>query len=397
MFPLTIKMHFSTLLFVLSISVVYSQDRKITSILNPGCHACTSYDTLLYIRADGSHDSVHQLWDFTQRVPTVIFVISNLNSTLNITWQSEVPKRFIMSEEPKYSFAIALDKLYEYNDTEDNGYINDDSPRRQFPLSGFAWMRNDLVQADNEVKLLMQAHFLNDHRKGTIGVKLDLLPFKDYAVDLPHLIHTANSTLIDINLVNLTCSDDYNASRFALHYLLVSTDKSNDTMNYTERKSLDDEHTPGVFEIVEIRTPAALNGRAGGFLQFRPVAYTQPLRGVAASTNAHVSNFDRAELRDDTTLKAFYRNFDRNYVLIQDMFISFGGSGDEYYKHYNYTSWSYTVGYGEPPKESFSLFVIMIISIGLGIPVFLALSGIIYLIVRRYKQRNPPTRFLDDE
>lgn len=74
-----------------------------------------------------------------------------------------------------------------------------------------------------------------------------MLPFTDYAVDLPHLIHTANSSLIDINLVNFTTS--MNASRYAIHFLMVSTDDWNDVMNYTMRKSLDDEHTPGVFEV----------------------------------------------------------------------------------------------------------------------------------------------------
>ncbi|XP_026749870.2 glycosylated lysosomal membrane protein A-like [Galleria mellonella] len=393
---LTIKMYFSTLLFILSISVAYSQDRKITSILNPDCNACTDFDTLLYIRADGAHDSIHQVWDFTRRTPTVIFLISSLNLTLNVTWNSETPK-FTFSEEPKYSFAIAIDKIYEYNDTEDNGHFDDRYPQRPYPLNDLLWIRQDLVQSNNEVKLIMRAHHLNDYQKGTIEIKLDLLPYQDYAVDLPHLIHTSNSTLIDVNLVNLTCSEDYQASRFALHFLLVSTDRKNDTMNYTMRKSLDDEHTPGVFEIVEIVTPASRRRGVGGFLQFRPVAYTQPQRGVSVSTSAHVSHFNRTELRNDSTLKTFYRHFDRDNVLVQDMVVSFGDAADGYYKQQNYTSWSFTVGHGTPPKEGFSLFVIMIISIGLGIPVTLALSSVVYLVVRKYKHRNPPTRLLNDE
>ncbi|XP_059062089.1 glycosylated lysosomal membrane protein A-like [Achroia grisella] len=396
MFPLTTQMYLWSLLVILSISLVNSQNRKITSLLNPGCIHCSEYDTLLYIRADGSHDSVHQVWDFTRHTPTVLFLISSLNLTMDVVWDDNKPS-FKLSEEPKYSFAIAIDKIYEYNDTDDNGHFENRFPRRQYPLKDLHWIRGDLVQSDNEVKLLMQTYYKNDFHNGTIEIKLDLLPFQDYAVDLPHLIHTSNSTLIDVNLVNLTCSEDYEASRFALHFLLVSTDKKNDTMNYTMRKSLDDEHTPGVFEIVEIVTPASRRGEGGGFLQFRPVAYTEPQRGVAVSTNAHVSNFNRTDLPYESTLKTFYQRFDRDDVLIQDMVVSFGDAADGYYKQHNYTSWSFTVGYGSPPKESFSFFVIMIISIGLGIPVFLAMSGIIYLIVRRYKQRNPPTRFLDDE
>lgn len=56
-----------------------------------------------------------------------------------------------------------------------------------------------------------------------------------------------NSTLIDVSLVNFTTS--LNASRLAAQLILTSTDDDDDTMRYTMRKSLDDEHTPGVFEV----------------------------------------------------------------------------------------------------------------------------------------------------
>lgn len=231
-----------------------------------------------------------------------------------------------------------------------------------------------------------------------LDIKLDLLPFKDYAIDLPHLIHTANSTLIDVSLVNLTSSPDYNASRFAIHFTMVSTDSWSDTLTYNMRKSLDDEHTPGVFEIFEIKTPKSSRSDDGGFMQFRPVCYTEPERSVSSSTNAYITNFTRTFLPKSGTLRDFYRDFDRNNLLVQDMYISFGLPGDGFYRQHNYTSWSFTIGYGVPPVENFSLFVIIVISIGLGVPVVLALSGITYVLVRRCKQsRNPPARFTDDE
>ncbi|KAH9634625.1 hypothetical protein HF086_009277 [Spodoptera exigua] len=305
--------------------------------LNPGCDNCGTSTTLLYIRADGSQDTVHQLWDFTRGMPTIIYVISKLNTSLTINWRFNEPLEFKLSEKPLYSFAVTLDKLTEYNDIENNGYIDNRCPQRALSLRDLEWTRGSTVLDNKEAMLHMRGKFGEHNQHGVIDMKLDLLPFKDYAVDLPHLIHTANSTLVDVSLVNLTSSADYNASRFALHFTVVSTDPRNENMSYSMRKSLDDEHTPGVFE------------------------------------------------------------FDKDNLLVQDMFISFGLPGDGFYRQHNFTSWSFTIGYGIPPVESFSLFVIIIISIGLGVPILLALSGITFVIVRRCKQRNPPARFTDDE
>ncbi|KAJ8718296.1 hypothetical protein PYW08_002533 [Mythimna loreyi] len=389
-------MHLRSLLIVFLLSFACGQDRRITPILNPGCKNCST--TLVYIKADGSQDTVHQLWDFTRGVPTIIYVITKLNSPINITWVDEIPVDFKFAEKPLYSFAASIDKLQEYNDIENNGHIDNKSPQRELPLRHVWWKRGDHQLTEKEAMLHMRGHFDDRRQRGVLDMKLDLLPFKDYAIDLPHLIHTANSTLVDVSLINLTTSEDYNASRFAIHFVMVSTDPKSDTMTYSMRKSLDDEHTPGVFEIFEIKTPKSSRSDDGGFMQFRPVCYTEAERSVSSSTNAYITNFTRTSLPHAGTLRDFYGHFDGNNLLVQDMYISFGLPGDGFYRQHNYTSWSFTIGYGVPPVESFSLFVIIIISIGLGVPVLLATSGITYVLVRRCKQRNnPPARFTDDE
>ncbi|XP_075979460.1 glycosylated lysosomal membrane protein B-like [Anticarsia gemmatalis] len=397
MFPFTIRMHLRTLLIAFLISLTYGHDRQIISKLNPGCLDCDNSTTLVYIKADGSHDTIHQIWDFTKGLPTVIYTIASLNSTMSIHWNGMAPDKFELSEAPIYSFATTIDKLYEYDDCFDRGHIDHRCPERQWSLRRVTWKRVNSILTDKEAMVRMRGRYDDWPRTGIVEMRLDLLPFEDYAVDLPHLIHTANSTLIDVSLVNFTTSSDFNASRFALHFVMASTDSRSDSMNYTMRKSLDDEHTPGVFEIIEIRTPRSRTAGSGGFIQFRPVGYTEPERSVSSSTNAYISTFNRTSLPQGTTMWRFYEKFERDNLLLQDMFISFGLPGDGYYRQHNYTSWSFTYGYGSPPIESVSLFVIIIISIGLGVPFLLAMSGITYVIVRRYKQRNQPTRFTDDE
>lgn len=82
--------------------------------------------------------------------------------------------------------------------------------------------------------------------------QIDLFPYTAYAFDLPHLIHSANSSLIDVFLENITLSHSYNKSRFAMELVLISTEKSEKNLDMRTRKGLDDEHTPGVFEVNEI-------------------------------------------------------------------------------------------------------------------------------------------------
>ncbi|XP_046966784.1 glycosylated lysosomal membrane protein B-like isoform X2 [Vanessa cardui] len=254
-------MNLQTILIFVGLSYAYGQDRKITAKLNPGCDICSSNTTLLYVKCDGASDTIHQIWDFTRHLPTVIFAVTSLNSTLNVTWTDKVPKSIALSEEPSYSFATAIDKLYEYDDLDDNGHIDPKFPQKAYKLDRVRWHLNESILSDKEAMIHVYG-ILNEERRGRpeiINIKLDLIPFKDYAADLPHLIHTANSTLVDVSLVNLTTSREYNASRYALHLLLVSTDPVIETMHYTMRKSLDDEHTPGVFED---RSPASQHAEA---------------------------------------------------------------------------------------------------------------------------------------
>ncbi|KAJ0175312.1 hypothetical protein K1T71_009453 [Dendrolimus kikuchii] len=370
-------MHRQTFLIVFVLSFVYGQDRKINSQLNPGCDTCTSDQTLVYVQAYGSKDTIHQVWDFTRGPPTIIYAITSLNSSLSIKWDEATPVKFTFTEPPKYSFAAAIDQIYEYDDIKDIGHFDTSSPQRAHTLKHMSWRLNDSVLTDKEAKVVLQGRYRNDWSSGIVNIKLDILPFKDYATDLPHLIHTANSTLVDLSLVNLTTSHDFNSSRFALHFILVSTDSETDTMRYTMRKSLDDEHTPGVFEIVEIKTPESYRNGDGGFIQYRPVAYTAPKRDVSSSTNTHISTFNNTNLPIRSTLNVFYRGYLQNNLLSQEMFMSFG--------------------YGAPPVEGFSLFVIIIISVGLGVPVLLALSGVVYVVARRLKQTNARTRLANEE
>jgi hypothetical protein len=67
---------------------------------------------------------------------------------------------------------------------------------------------------------------------------------------LPHLLHTANCSQLEITLQGVETSDNFEGkSRFALEVLFASNEQKGTAANVSEHRSLDDEHTPGVFAV----------------------------------------------------------------------------------------------------------------------------------------------------
>ena len=80
-------------------------------------------------------------------------------------------------------------------------------------------------------------------------MQLSAYGYLDHSEELPHLLHSANSTQVDLILDHLKTNSNFTKSRFALDVLLVSNDNPNSTAIIESRKSLDDENTPGVFTV----------------------------------------------------------------------------------------------------------------------------------------------------
>jgi hypothetical protein len=70
---------------------------------------------------------------------------------------------------------------------------------------------------------------------------------EDHAYTLPHLLHTTNATQIDLVLENMPTSHE--TSRFAVNLISVSSDPKDASFIVKKHKSLDDEHSPGIFTV----------------------------------------------------------------------------------------------------------------------------------------------------
>lgn len=65
------------------------------------------------MEAEGLNDTLHYLWDFTQK-PSIFMAATSVKSQLNISWdhfKGNNSKSITFSEEPIYSFGIVLDKV----------------------------------------------------------------------------------------------------------------------------------------------------------------------------------------------------------------------------------------------------------------------------------------------
>lgn len=66
------------------------------------------------------------------------------------------------------------------------------------------------------------------------------------------MLHTENSTQVDIVLDHIETNRTFSHSRFAIELLVVGGGEPKIPMFVDPKKSVDDEHTPGIFEVVTV-------------------------------------------------------------------------------------------------------------------------------------------------
>ncbi|XP_071449818.1 glycosylated lysosomal membrane protein B-like [Hetaerina americana] len=381
-----------TLISLVCVTLSNALERKLTTSTNPGCDHDCNRTMLLYVRADGPNDTLHYLWDFTGK-PSVLLALTSPSANLSISWSDFLwnikDTSLNFTESPMYSFGMVIDKIWEFNDLNDTGSITSVNRENITSLSTneFSWEYVDLdIQNQSSILKMKSSH---GPRNGSVDIMVTSYGFKEHGQLLPHLFHSSNSSQLDIVINNLETNPNYTCSRFAFELIFVSQEKNdNKTFQILTRKSLDDEHTPGVFTVKDLVSPSARErSKGGGWLLWRRVSYTSESRDINNSTEVNEylvkTVTDPGSALNGTLLHAFYGYLVDNY-LVQSTKVSFGTTQDGFYQKYNYTTWTFLVGYGYPLEEEFSLLVILVISIGLGVPAMLIIIGGIYVLIRGF-------------
>ncbi|KAG7205591.1 hypothetical protein KM043_007561 [Ampulex compressa] len=394
------------LLFVTLINSGCSTHRSLRSWVNLGCgELCKDKNiTTVYLRADGPNDTLHYLWDFGGN-PSILLALTPPSSWINITWEDFIARKensVTFSEEPDYIFGVVINKIIEFNDVNDTGVIDTANATNIIYLHPeyFRWERKGLTRKNEFVALDMEGNCYNDTAKnisryGSINLSLRGFCTLDHSEIMPHMLHTENSTQVDIILNKFETTKGFSNSRFGIELLVVGGGNPDIPMFVEPKKSLDDEHTPGIFEVVEVRTPPYRimdnYQSAGAYLQWRPVSYTNESRDVTSSIEtvqyspAKVVN--RTSAIRNTMLYCYFGSKAEN-LLLQKITVSLGSKADGFYKESSYSTWTFIIGYGTAPEERFSYLVIMIMAIGLGLPLVIMLLVGLYICIRKMPKRH---------
>uniref|UniRef100_A0A1B0DMW1 Lysosomal transcription factor n=1 Tax=Phlebotomus papatasi TaxID=29031 RepID=A0A1B0DMW1_PHLPP len=373
--------------------------RKLTAQLNPGCpeNICGNdvlgnITNVVHVTSLGASDAIHYVWDLTGK-PSALVALCGLESKLNIRWEISLKARItVFSESPRYTFGVVLSRLWEYNDEDDVGTftVTNASQINSFSLRQFEWERQKFDASDDFVELSVKSQGVKD-LKGNFELSLATFATPDHAPMTPHLMHTENSTQIDLILDSVLTNETFENPRFAIEVILVAMEPHRDNYTVVVRKSLDDEFTPGIFKIVNVASPASVNASSGGYLQYRPVSYTHEERDVSTSTQTYQSSPATPNNAITKLKNTLFRSIFGDSVetmLVQTLNVSFGASGDGFYTKYNYTTWTFVVGYGAPLPDKLSLFVVVVATIGLGVPLLLLFCGGCYVCVKRVRSTS---------
>uniref|UniRef100_T1I3Y6 Lysosomal transcription factor n=2 Tax=Rhodnius prolixus TaxID=13249 RepID=T1I3Y6_RHOPR len=370
-----------------------------TYTLNPGCQTICNSTVLVHVAADGINDTLHHIWDFTRK-PTIFLALTPLNTELIIDWDNFLSKNekgaVKFSNDVIYAFSLVFDKIIEYNDVNNTAQYNPTNNSETYATvlqpELYNWTVERKHDTDNVIAFAMKSSdYKSENMTKTGSVKITLNAFgnSDHSSLQPHLLHTTNATQVDVVLDGLQVK--YTKSRYALGLLIVSTDHKHSNLTQIKRKSLDDEHSPGIFTIGEVLTTQNVSGDKGGYLQWRTVAYTSSGRLMTNSTNVIETKASHVEFPDkrlNLTVAGSYFSEKLSHLPVHEMFVSFGAEEDGFYPKSGYLSWTVLAGLGRPAEEGFSLLVLLILAIGLGLPALLIIVGTICIITRRVARKR---------
>ncbi|XP_046854542.1 glycosylated lysosomal membrane protein B-like [Xenia sp. Carnegie-2017] len=353
---------------MLSISDAINRKLSIQEFKCPPSN-CSQETSLVWVKAKADDNTtIHYLWT-TYPVPTIVvaYTTTHRDVKLHLNWEKMVntsTRDSSLRFEPpvKYSFGFSIPIIYEYNDVHDKAVIqgNKHVVKHAFAKSTKWKVKRDdskgkvkFTTANNSIILVFVASTSPGREKK--------LPCEKY---------TADSCRFSLTMDHVKVAT--NNTRFAVEInYIYEGDKKPDM---AKKRLFDDEYSPGVFEIVYGKV-SSVNGTA--YAQWKPIAYTNPELGRKVQTKAIASSF-----------KIVKRSWNIGDALIGShqvygVNLSFGVTKDGFYQKNHYLTWSGIVGYGKPATETMSFLVILIISIGLGLPIAIIVFGGTYLQIRK--------------
>ncbi|KAJ8669732.1 hypothetical protein QAD02_000991 [Eretmocerus hayati] len=386
-------------ILVLFVDNVLSSHRKLDFAYNEDCHEpCNQTARLGHVIAAGPNDTIHYIWDFTGN-PTILIAVTSPSAKLKIDWKkflSQTANSVNFTEKPSYSFGVTVERILEFDDVNDHARIDQvaEDHINELKFEHFQWHHKNFSKNGDLVELSVEASNYNDprtseERNGTIKFLMHGFGSPHHSDVMPRLLHTENATQIDIIIDHLDTKKDFPQSRFAVELLIVSENNPNMTMVLGTQKKLDDEFTPGIFEIMELTIPQLLGKSA--YMEWKPVSYTAPDRDVTDSTGSTIYSMKNATvdeyLSKNNLLYSYYGDKMYDY-LVQRVNVSFGTSGDGFYEKSMYNTWTFVAGYGLPSDERFSYTILLFIFACVSTPMLIFVIAGVYMCFRQIPESD---------
>ncbi|XP_050162245.1 glycosylated lysosomal membrane protein isoform X3 [Myiozetetes cayanensis] len=396
-------------------------DRKVSLEFNPGWNG--SSVNVLHVRAEGPGDTLHFVWG-SLGAPSVLLVASRSpQSRLDIDWprllspSPEGALRILPPGSVSYAGAVVFTRLLEEK-APGEGFFP------PYDLSGFSWEDSNATLEPRALRGQLRGAPEHDpggaFSNGSIAFQVTAFPSLGRADVPPGLPRVPGSCGLELLLQGVAPRG--NSSRFLLE--LAALEAPGAARALRPRRDLDDEFAPGVFQTLSLVAESRPNGsesqsigseshsngsesRSKGsvsppgtvlsFLQWRAVAY-----GSSSPRRQDGMRCGAGGLREGlwapqplpTLARAYFGAGPGTPLGFSALNVSFGaGAGDgDVYRERRFLRWSVLVGFGEPPRDSFSPLIISIMAVALGTPLVLLLggSGLVLLARRRrYSEYEP--------
>ncbi|XP_063276554.1 glycosylated lysosomal membrane protein [Prinia subflava] len=368
--------------------------RKVSMQYNPGWD--NSSVNLLHVRAAGPGDSLHYVWSSIGAPAVLLVATQSPSSALRVNWTrllSPSPAGAVWIDPPDsvvYSTAVVFNKLYEFSEAKPLGKLFYPT----YDLSEFSWdslnHTLNLTALTAELSGVPAADPGGAFSNGSLAFRVTAYEAGGRAGRLPSLLHTADSSQLEFVLAGVAPRG--NSSRFVLE--VATVEEAGAARRLRSERSIDDEYTPTIFEVLSLLAESQNGSSTLGFLQWKATAYgsQSPRREDGIQCRAGGLQAANWTLPVSSIVQAYFGDSLGSSCTVSALNVSFGGEEGEVYREKRYLSWSVLLGFGEPPRDSFSPLVISIAAVALGTPLAMLLLGSLAVLLaqrRRYSEYEP--------
>lgn len=341
---------------------------------------------LLHIRAVGANSTLHYVWSSTGPPAALLVATNTPHSTLAVNWSR------LLSPEPagglavlpadsvQFSSALVFTRLLEF-DSANTSEASGKPPGKPYPpysLAEFSWDNITDSLDPATLSATFRGHPIHDpsgaFANGSLAFRVHAFPSSGRPAQAPRLLHSADTCQLEVALVG--ASPRGNRSLFGLE--AVTLGQGPDCPSVQEQRSIDDEYAPAVFQLDQL----LWGSPPLGFLQWRPVAFSQRQRGRDSALPCQASPLHPAleyPLPQSPIVRAFFGS-QTNFCAFN---LTFGASTGPGYWDERYLSWSMLLGVGTPPLDRLSPLILGIMAVALGAPGLMLLAGGLFLLLGR--------------